>query len=148
MVTSPTHQFAIGIDIGGTSTTFGVVDPRGEIKYRGALSTNKYQNVSDYIDSLYDAVKPAIALVGGNENIRGIGIGAPNGNYYKGTIEYAPNLRWKGIIPFTDLITGKFGLPAALTNDANAAAEGEMMYGAARGMKDFIMITLGTGVGS
>jgi glucokinase len=142
------HQFAIGIDIGGTSTTFGVVDSRGEIKYRGALSTNKYDNVSDYIDSLYEAVKPAIALVNGNEQIRGIGIGAPNGNYYKGTIEYAPNLKWKGIIPLADLITEKFGLPAALTNDANAAAVGEMMYGAARGMKDFIMITLGTGVGS
>jgi glucokinase len=142
------HQFAIGIDIGGTSTTFGIVDSRGEIKYRGALATNKYDNVSDYIDSLYAAVQPAIALVNGTEHIRGIGIGAPNGNYYKGTIEYAPNLKWKGIVPLADLITEKFGLLAALTNDANAAAVGEMMYGAARGMKDFIMITLGTGVGS
>lgn len=148
MIIPSSHQFAIGIDIGGTNTAFGIVDSRGEIKYRGVLSTNKYDNVTDYIDSLYEAVKPSIDLINENELIRGIGIGAPNGNYYKGTIEYAPNLRWKGIIPFADLITAKFGLPAALTNDANAAAVGEMMYGAAKGMKDFIMITLGTGVGS
>jgi glucokinase len=80
--------------------------------------------------------------------VKGIGIGAPNGNYYTGTIEYAPNLHWKGIVPLTKLITAKFNLPSALTNDANAAAIGEMNYGAARGMRDFIMITLGTGVGS
>jgi glucokinase len=148
MIIPTTHQFAIGIDIGGTNTIFGIVDSRGEIKYRGALSTNKYDNVTDYIEALYEAVRPALDLINGDEHIRGIGIGAPNGNYYNGTIEYAPNLKWRGIIPFADLITAKFGLPAALTNDANAAAVGEMMYGAARGMKDFIMITLGTGVGS
>lgn len=148
MVIPTTQQFAIGIDIGGTNTIFGIVDSRGEIKYRGALSTNKYDNVTDYIEALYEAVRPALDLINGDEHIRGIGIGAPNGNYYNGTIEYAPNLKWRGIIPFADLITAKFGLPAALTNDANAAAVGEMMYGAARGMKDFIMITLGTGVGS
>ncbi len=91
---------------------------------------------------------PSIEQVGGFELIRGIGVGAPNGNFYKGTIEYAPNLNWKGIIPFADLMTNKFEVPTALTNDANAAAVGEMMYGAAKGMKDFIMITLGTGVGS
>ncbi len=148
MALTTTQQVAIGIDIGGTNTTFGIVDSRGEIKYRGALSTNKYDDVNEYIDALYEAINPALESVNGIEFIRGIGIGAPNGNYYKGTIEYAPNLKWKGIIHFTDLITQKFGLPAALTNDANAAAVGEMMYGAARGMKDFIMITLGTGVGS
>ncbi len=148
MALTTTQQVAIGIDIGGTNTTFGIVDSRGEIKYRGALSTNKYDDVNEYIDALYEAISPALESVNGIEFIRGIGIGAPNGNYYKGTIEYAPNLKWKGIIHFTDLITQKFGLPAALTNDANAAAVGEMMYGAARGMKDFIMITLGTGVGS
>jgi len=142
------HQLAIGIDIGGTNSSFGIVDSRGEIKYRGAISNNKYDNVTEYIDALYNAVSPAIEFVNGNEYIRGIGIGAPNGNYYKGTIEYAPNLKWKGIIPLAELITAKFGLPAALTNDANAAAVGEMIYGAAKGMKDFIMITLGTGVGS
>ncbi len=148
MALTTTQQVAIGIDIGGTNTTFGIVDSRGEIKYRGALSTNKYDDVNEYIDALYEAISPALESVNGIDFIRGIGIGAPNGNYYKGTIEYAPNLKWKGIIHFTDLITQKFGLPAALTNDANAAAVGEMMYGAARGMKDFIMITLGTGVGS
>ena len=101
------HQLAIGIDIGGTNSSFGIVDSRGEIKYRGAISTNKYDNVTDYIDALYNAVSPAIEFVNGNEYIRGIGVGAPNGNYYKGTIEYAPNLKWKGIIPFADLITAK-----------------------------------------
>jgi glucokinase len=93
-------------------------------------------------------LKPLIEEKGKELNIKGIGIGAPNGNYYTGTIEYAPNLHWKGIIPLAKLMTEKFDLPCALTNDANAAAIGEMMYGAARGMKDFIMITLGTGVGS
>lgn len=141
-------SFAIGIDIGGTNTVFGVVNARGNISYRGAISTKKHEDINLYIDELYEALQPAIAQCGGMENIKGIGIGAPNGNFYTGTIEYAPNLQWKGIIHFTDLITKKFGLPSALTNDANAAAVGEMMYGAARGMKDFIMITLGTGVGS
>jgi glucokinase len=141
-------NFALGIDIGGTNTVFGIVDHRGGIQYRGAISTKKHLRVEDYIDELYTAITPAIDQVGGVNNIRGIGIGAPNGNYYKGTIEYAPNLTWKGIVPITDLMTAKFSLPSALTNDANAAAVGEMMYGAAKGMKDFIMITLGTGVGS
>lgn len=146
--TPASQQLAIGIDIGGTNSTFGLVDHRGEIKYRGAISTSKYDNVTEYIDALYDAVAPAIDQVGGVKMIHGIGVGAPNGNYYKGTIEYAPNLKWKGIVPLAELITEKFNVPCALTNDANAAAVGEMMYGAAKGMKDFIMITLGTGVGS
>jgi glucokinase len=148
MQTPASQQLAIGVDIGGTNSTFGLVDHRGDIIYRGAISTTKYENVTDYINALYDAVAPAIDQVGGTGMIHGMGIGAPNGNYYKGTIEYAPNLKWKGIIPFAELITEKFDLPCALTNDANAAAVGEMMYGAAKGMKDFIMITLGTGVGS
>lgn len=142
------QQYAIGIDIGGTNTVFGIVDHRGDTLYRGAISSKKHQKIEDYIQELYEALQPAISQVGGIENIKGIGIGAPNGNYYSGTIEYAPNLIWKGIIPLAKLITDKFGVPAALTNDANAAAVGEMMYGAAKGMKDFIMITLGTGVGS
>ncbi len=142
------NDYAIGIDIGGTNTVFGVVDHRGNILYRGAISTRKHEEVGPYLDELYGALQPAIDQVGGPKSIRGIGIGAPNGNYYKGTIEYAPNLSWKGVVPLVELVTEKFGLPAALTNDANAAAVGEMMYGAARGMKDFIMITLGTGVGS
>ena len=142
------QQLAIGIDIGGTNTVFGLVDHRGDIQYRGAISTKKHPLVADYIDELYQAILPAIEQVGGIDFIRGIGVGAPNGNYYNGTIEYAPNLNWKGVVPFVELITAKFNLPSALTNDANAAAVGEMMYGAAKGMKDFIMITLGTGVGS
>ncbi len=142
------QQLAIGIDVGGTNTVFGIVDHRGEIKYRGAISSRKNEKIEDYLDELLAAVEPAIDHVGGRDFIKGIGVGAPNGNYYSGTIEYAPNLIWKGIIPFADLISKKFNLPCALTNDANAAAVGEMMYGAAKGMKDFIMITLGTGVGS
>ncbi len=142
------QQLAIGIDIGGTNTVFGIVDARGDILYRGAISTKQNKTIEAYIDSLYDAILPAIEKVGGKDRIKGIGVGAPNGNFYKGTIEYAPNLDWKGIIPLAEMVSKKFGVPAALTNDANAAAVGEMMYGAAKGMKDFIMITLGTGVGS
>ncbi len=142
------NDYAIGIDIGGTNTVFGIVDHRGDILYRGAISTRKHDEIEPYLEELFQALQPAMDQVGGISNIKGIGIGAPNGNFYKGTIEYAPNLKWKGIVPLVDLVTAKFGLPAALTNDANAAAVGEMMYGAARGMKDFIMITLGTGVGS
>jgi glucokinase len=143
-----TIDYAIGIDIGGTNTKFGIVDHRGDTLYRGVIATNKYDDIEPYLDELYEALLPAIEETGGSKNIRGIGIGAPNGNYYTGTIEYAPNLKWKVIVPVAKLITDKFNLPAALTNDANAAAVGEMMYGAAKGMKDFIMITLGTGVGS
>lgn len=147
-VLSQAAHYAIGIDIGGTNTKFGIVDQRGDILYRGAISTRKHNNVEDFINELYNAIEPAISSVGGVEMIKGIGMGAPNGNYYTGTIEYAPNLPWGGVIPFAEMMTKKFGLQASLTNDANAAAVGEMMYGAARGMKDFIMITLGTGVGS
>ena len=142
------QQFAIGIDVGGTNTKFGLVNHRGDISYHGSILTHKNDKVEQFIDDLYEAIEPAIAESGGIEAIKGIGIGAPNGNIYKGTIEYAPNLRWKGIVPLADLITRKFGVNAKLTNDANAAAVGEMTYGAAKGMKDFIMITLGTGVGS
>jgi glucokinase len=141
-------DYAIGIDIGGTNTVFGMVDHRGDIRYRGAISTRKHEDVGAYIEELYEALVPAIEHIGGVSNVRGIGVGAPNGNFYNGTIEYAPNLRWQGIIPLADLMQQKFGLPTALTNDANAAAVGEMMYGVAKGLKDFIMITLGTGVGS
>lgn len=148
MATSIKEQFAIGIDVGGTNTVFGIVDHRGDISYRGAISTKKHNKVEDFIDELYEAIIPALDQVGGIDTIRGIGMGAPNGNFYKGTIEYAPNLKWKGIIPLAQLASEKFKLPCSLTNDANAAAVGEMMYGAARGMRDFIMITLGTGVGS
>ncbi|RYY85424.1 MAG: ROK family protein [Chitinophagaceae bacterium] len=142
------QELAIGIDIGGTNTKWGLVNHRGEIVRNGELRTDAYEKIADFIDALYETLHPVIAEVGDAQLVKGIGIGAPNGNYYKGTIEYAPNLHWKGVIPLTQLITERFGLPCSLTNDANAAAVGEMMYGAARGMKDFIMITLGTGVGS
>jgi len=142
------NEFAIGIDIGGTNTKYGIVNHRGEILEKGELKTDEYTEVESYVDALYDALTPLIKQHTEGGIVKGIGIGAPNGNYYTGTIEYAPNLLWKGIIPLTKLVTSKFGLPSALTNDANAAAVGEMNYGAARGMRDFIMITLGTGVGS
>lgn len=147
-MTKRLDQFAIGIDIGGTGTKYGLINHRGDISNRGSdIRTNEYDKVEDFVDDLYRVVKPLIDEVGA-EKIRGIGIGAPNGNVYSGTIEYAPNLPWEGIIPLAKLVSDKFDLPCSLTNDANAAAVGEMMYGAARGMRDFIMITLGTGVGS
>ncbi len=141
-------QFAIGVDIGGTNTKFGIVNHRGEIISKGEIKTEDYPEIEDFIDALHSSIDPLVKSYGIQDQIIGIGMGAPNGNYYSGTIEYAPNLQWKGVIPLANLIKQKFGIPCTLTNDANAAALGEMMYGAARGMKDFIMITLGTGVGS
>lgn len=141
-------EYAIGIDVGGTTAKFGIVNHRGEISNRGTLPTNRHNDVNRFIDELYAEIQPVLKDIGGDELIKGIGVGAPNGNYYNGTIEYAPNLLWRGIIPLAKLISDKFNKPCTLTNDANAAAVGEMMYGAARGMRDFIMITLGTGVGS
>src|SRR3954465_3069396 len=139
---------AIGIDIGGTGTKFGIVDRVGNVLFSGEMSTKKHAKVETFIDELYDNLKVLIDKAGGVGRIKGIGVGAPNGNFYTGTIEYAPNLPWRGIIPLAEMLQAKFQLPVTLTNDANAAAIGEMMYGAAKGMKDFIMITLGTGVGS
>jgi len=142
------EQLVIGIDIGGTGTKFGIVDRDGNVLFSSEISTKKHATVESFIDELYDALDILIQKSGGAGRIKGIGVGAPNGNFYTGTIEYAPNLPWKGIIPLKELLEAKFKLPVTLTNDANAAAIGEMMYGAAKGMKDFIMITLGTGVGS
>lgn len=142
------ESLAIGIDIGGTGTKFGIVDRVGNVLFTGDISTKKHKKVETFIDDLHEKLSALIQTVGGPGRIRGIGVGAPNGNFYTGTVDYAPNLPWKGIIPLAQLIQDKFQLPANLTNDANAAAVGEMMYGAAQGMKDFIMITLGTGVGS
>ncbi|MGE5521936.1 MAG: ROK family protein [Candidatus Dadabacteria bacterium] len=141
------NEFAIGIDIGGTNIKYGIVNHRGDIFEKGELKTTSYSTIESLIDALYETLSPIIRKHADGK-VKGIGIGAPNGNFYTGTIEYAPNLQWKGVIPVTKLVTAKFGLPSALTNDANAAAVGEMNYGAARGMRDFIMITLGTGVGS
>lgn len=146
--TSSLAPLAIGIDIGGTGTKFGIVDRVGNVLFSGEMSTRKHADVAPFIDELHDHLSDLVTKAGGIGRMKGIGVGAPNGNFYTGTIEYAPNLPWKGIIPLAKLIEDKFKLPVTLTNDANAAAIGEMMYGAAQGMNDFIMITLGTGVGS
>lgn len=148
MAKSSRQALAIGIDIGGTGTKFGIVDRDGNVLFSGEISTKKHNEVGTFIDELHATLAPIIEKAGGIGRMKGIGVGAPNGNYYTGTIEYAPNLPWKGIIPMAKLMETKFNLPVTLTNDANAAAIGEMMYGAAKGMRDFIMITLGTGVGS
>jgi glucokinase len=145
---SSLEALAIGIDIGGTGTKFGIVDRIGNVLFTGDLSTKKHKKIETFIDELHEKLSVLIQTVGGTGRIRGIGVGAPNGNFYSGTVEYAPNLPWKGILPLAQMIQDKFQIQTNLTNDANAAAIGEMMYGAAQGMKDFIMITLGTGVGS
>ena len=142
------EALAVGIDIGGTGTKFGIVDRTGNVLFTGNLSTKKHKKIETFIDELHEKLSVLIQNVGGTGRIRGIGVGAPNGNFYTGTVEYAPNLPWKGILPLAQMIQDKFQIQTNLTNDANAAAIGEMMYGAAQGMKDFIMITLGTGVGS
>ena len=143
--------YVIGLDLGGTNSVFGIVDSRGDIKATTAIKTQGYgNNVQAYVDAAVDALQIIIDQVGGIEKIKAMGIGAPNGNYYNGTIEFAPNLEWgrDGVVPLAKLFSDKLGIPVALTNDANAAAIGEMTYGVARGMKNFIVITLGTGVGS
>lgn len=140
--------YVIGLDMGGTNSVFGVVDARGTIKAQTVIKTRGYKNVEEYVATAVEALQPAIEVVGGIENIKGMGIGAPNANYYTGTIDNAANLEWKGIVPIAKLFSEALGIPVRVTNDANAAAMGEMTYGAARGMKNFIMITLGTGVGS
>lgn len=142
--------FVVGIDVGGQTSKIGVVDARGTVLAQTVIRTDTYENIEPFIVELSDAVKKVIKEAGVEGNVRGIGVGAPNGNYYTGTIENAPNLRWgHNRVEFAKLLTEAMGgMPVALTNDANAAAVGEMTYGAARGMKNFIMITLGTGVGS
>lgn len=141
-------EYAIGIDIGGTNSKFGLVNQRGEVLKKGKIKTKDYKKPEDFVDALYDIIHPMMEELSEDETVAGIGIGAPNGNFFTGNIEYPPNLIWEGITPMVELMSHKFGLKCKITNDANAAAMGEMMYGAARGMKDFIMITLGTGVGS
>ena len=142
------EKYAIGIDVGGTNTKFGVVNKNGEILIQDRIKTNEKENVEGFIDVLAEKLQPMIDQYGGPEAFVGIGMGAPNANYYQGTIEYAANLKWKGIIPMAEIMEEKFKIQTKLTNDANAAAVGEMQYGIAKGMKNFITITLGTGVGS
>ena len=141
--------FVVGIDVGGQTSKIGVVDARGTVLAQTVIRTDTYEEVAPFIAELAEAVKKVIKEAGVEGSVKGIGVGAPNGNYYTGTIENAPNLRWgRCRVEFAKLLKEAIGLPVALTNDANAAAVGEMTYGAARGMKNFIMITLGTGVGS
>ena len=142
--------YVIGLDLGGTNSVFGIVDSRGDIKATTAIKTQGYETVDEYVEASVEALQIIIDQVGGIEKIKAMGIGAPNGNYYTGTIEFAPNLSWghNGIVPLAKMFSDKLGIPVALTNDANAAAMGGMAYGLARGMVNLIVITLGTGVGS
>lgn len=140
--------YVIGLDMGGTNSVFGIVDQRGNIKSQTVISTKAYPDFREYVEAAFEALQPALDQVGGIQNIRAMGIGAPDANYYTGNIENAANLAWKGVIPCAQIFEEVFGIPVRVTNDANAAAMGEMTYGVARGMKNFIMITLGTGVGS
>jgi glucokinase len=146
-------KVAIGVDIGGTNSAIGVVDEEGNVLVKGNIATPAHGDINRYITDLTVAIRElinSVLLMNPESEVLGIGIGAPNGNYYKGTIEHAPNLSFKGVVPFTQLLSEKFPemKAIALTNDANAAALGEMIYGGAKGMKNFAMYTLGTGVGS
>jgi len=142
--------YVIGLDLGGTNSVFGIVDADANIVAQTSVKTRGHgPAVEDYVADCVAALKVIIDQVGGIEKIRAMGIGAPNGNYYTGCIEFAPNLPWQvGVIPLAKMFSDALGIPVSMTNDANAAAIGEMTYGAAKGMKNFIMITLGTGVGS
>ena len=140
--------YVIGLDLGGTNSEFGIVDQNANIIASTRVKTAGHGDVNQYVDDCVAALRPIIEKVGGIEKIHAMGIGAPNGNYYTGCIEFAPNLPWKGNIPLAQMFSERLGIPVRLTNDANAAAMGEMQYGVAKGMQNFIMITLGTGVGS
>lgn len=147
---STVKPYVIALDLGGTNSVFGIVDSRGEIKATTTIKTRGYATADGYVDAACDALQLIIDQVGGIETVRAMGIGAPNANYYKGTVEMTPNIAWAhdSVVPLADMFSRKLGVPVAITNDANAAAMGEMTYGVARGMKNFIMLTLGTGVGS
>lgn len=142
-------SLVIGLDLGGTNSVFGVVDSQGEIIATTSIKTQAYPSVDQYVMESVKAVKQIAEQVGGMEKIRAMGIGAPCGNYYKGTIEHAANLVWgKGIVPLANMFVNELGIPVVVTNDAKAAAMGEMKYGVAVGMNNFVELTLGTGVGS
>ena len=150
-INSIDKQYVIGIDVGGQTTKMGVVDARGQVLSQIVIRSDNHSDAESYLDEVAVALNKIIAEAGVEGQIRGIGIGAPNGNYYTGMVEMAPNLEWAKTraVPVAEMLSARMkGIPVALTNDANAAAVGEMTYGAARGMKNFIMITLGTGVGS
>lgn len=140
-------ELIVGIDIGGTSTKFGLVDTSGKVRIHSSITTDN-PDINGFIFELVTAVNNAVDSLDESVELLGVGVGAPNGNYKKGTIEDAPNLPWSGTIPLAELLEAQFNVPVKLTNDANAAAMGEMMFGGAKGMQDFIVITLGTGLGS
>lgn len=151
MSTQTMKPYVIGLDLGGTNAVFGIVDARGEIKATTAIKTQQYDTAEAFIEASINVLQPIIEQVGGIETIKAMGIGAPNGNYYNGTIEIAPNIKWahECVVPLANMFSEQLNnIPVAITNDANAAAIGEMVYGVARGMKNFIVLTLGTGVGS
>jgi glucokinase len=141
-------DITVGIDIGGTGTKIGLVDNDGTILFETKVKTPDYPVIDDYISVLAWAINECTGKIEHEFKLKGIGIGAPNGNFYKGTIEFAPNLPWKGTITLVEKMKKYFDVPIVMTNDANAAAMGEMIYGKAKGLKDFIVITLGTGLGS
>jgi glucokinase len=141
-------ELAVGIDIGGTNTLIGLVNRKGETLTETNISTTTHSNIEDYFAQIAQEIQNLLTKLGEGYRLLGIGIGAPNGNYYNGTIEYAPNLNWRGVINVVELMQKHFSLPVVLTNDANAAALGEMIYGGAKEMKNFVVITLGTGLGS
>lgn len=143
------NKYVIGLDLGGTNAVFGLVDENYEIKATGSLLTQEYTLATAFVEDAAEVISELSSVAGGIENIKAIGIGAPCGNYNAGTIEHAANISWgKGVVPICQMLNEKTGIPVAITNDAKAAALGEMSHGAAMGMKDFIEITLGTGVGS
>ena len=141
-------RLAIGIDIGGTNISYGVVTDNGIVKLKESFPLKEFNDVNVFVDYLANRIKNSLNGLGTEFQLMGVGIGAPNGNYYNGTIEFAPNLPWKGVIPLANLLSNKIGIPVKLTNDANAATMGEMIYGNAKNLNDFMMITLGTGLGS
>lgn len=143
-----TQQLVAGIDIGGTNTTFGLVDESGRILHKETVSTERFPAPENLVALVCRQIKKSFEPFAGQFELKGVGIGAPNGNYFKGTIEFAPNLKWKGVVPLAKLFSDRLNCKTLLTNDANAAAIGEMLFGGAKGMKDFIFITLGTGLGS
>lgn len=142
------QKLAIGIDIGGTNISYGVVNEEGNVKLKESFPIEDFTDVNVFADYLSERINHSLAGLSADFQLMGVGIGAPNGNYYTGSIEYAPNLPWKGKIPLADILSKKINLPVKLTNDANAAAMGEMIYGSAKNLKDFLMVTLGTGLGS
>jgi len=142
------EKLAIGIDIGGTNISLGFVTSDGKVLIKESLPIKKFKTAESFVDFASEKIEKLVDELDSEYEIKGIGIGAPNGNFYNGTIEFAPNLEWNGVIPLASMFQNKTGYKSFLTNDANAATIGEMVYGNAKGLKNFIMVTLGTGVGS